>query len=202
MGLLTWYRLTRAGYYPIGGGEIQAEVRPVGSLRAVRFADRPPGTVTCFSAVSNLPRSIAERQMAEVLACLEGLGVEAGQVIEDYESPGKGTVVFILYDGDVKAGFTALGERGKPAERVAREACDEFAAWWRSGMALDKHLADQLIVPMALAAGESSFTTVENTLHLGTNIHTVRQFLSVEFEVQGEEGGPGTVRVAGAAYEQ
>jgi RNA 3'-terminal phosphate cyclase len=51
---------------------------------------------------------------------------------------------------------------------------------------------------MALAAGESSFTTVEITQHLITNINTVRQFLPVEIELTGEEGQPGSVRVIGA----
>jgi len=201
MGLLTWYSVARAGYYPIGGGEIRVEIDIVNSLKNMVFTERLPGTVTCYSAVSNLPRSIAERQMNEAVICLKDSGIVPVELIEDYESPGKGTVVFILYDGgDLKAGFTALGERGKPAEKVAREACKEFTSWWKSGMALDKHLADQLIVPMALAEGESSFTTEEITLHLTTNIDTVRQFLPINIEISGEHGQPGTVKIEGAGF--
>jgi len=195
MGLLAAYRVERAGYYPIGGGEIRAEIRPVGALQPLKLTARSPGSVTCFSAVSNLPRSIAERQMAEATARLRTMGIQAGEVIEDYPSAGKGTVVFILYDGsEAKAGFTGLGERGKPAEKVAQEAADEFAAWWASGAALDKHLADQLVVPMALADGESAFTTAEITQHLLTNIWTVSKFLPARFEVDGEIGAFGMVR--------
>lgn len=162
MGVLTWYEMRKAGYYPVGGGEIEAEIRPVDKLRPITFCDRAAGNIICFSAVSGLPRSIAARQMTEAVGCLRVIHIESGQIIEEYDSVGKGTVVFIIYDGgSAKAGFSSLGERGKPAETVAREACKEFALWWESGAAIDKHLADQLIVPMALAGGESAFSTAE-----------------------------------------
>jgi RNA 3'-terminal phosphate cyclase (ATP) len=199
MGVRTFYRMIKAGYYPIGGGEVQVEILPTDVLCPIRLDERPTGNVTCFSAVSNLPESIAERQMTEAVSCLGSIGVKTVEVIDEYESPGKGTLVFILFRGDdIRAGSTALGERGKPAEKVAREACNEFIDWWKSGQAVDKHLADQLVVPMSLAAGESGFTTVEITQHLVTNIHTVRQFLPVEVDLIGEEGQPGAVRIIGA----
>jgi len=201
MGLLAPYRVERAGYYPIGGGEIRAEIRPVDALRPLRLTDRPQGAVTCFSAVSNLPRSIAERQMNEARGCLKRTGIVPAEVMEEYPSRGKGTVVFILYDGgNVKGGFTSLGQIGKPAEKVAREACDEFSEWWSSRAALDKHLADQLILPMALACGGSEFTTVEVTQHLLTNIWTVSKFLPARIGVEGELGTYGTIRVEGAGF--
>jgi len=200
MGLLVWYKVKKSGYYPIGGGEIRADIRPVTGLKPINLTERSSaGTVTCYSAVSNLPRSIVDRQMSVVVSRLRPLGIEPIQVIEEYDSPGKGTVTFILFDdGVIKAGFTSLGERGKPAEKVAADACDEFEAWWKSGMALDKHLADQLIVPMAFASGESAFTTEEITLHLSTNIWTVEHFLHTEINVEGKQGEPGTIRVSGS----
>ncbi|MEN6521649.1 MAG: RNA 3'-terminal phosphate cyclase [Armatimonadota bacterium] len=200
MGFPVQYRLTRAGYYPIGGGEIEAEIQPVNHLQPIDLFKRKLGAVTCYSAVSNLTRSIANRQMAEMTSRLKQLNIEPNKVIEEYESPGIGTFSFILFDGgDVKAGFTSLGEKRKSSEEVAGDACDEFTLWWKSGMALDKHLADQLIVPMALANGESSLATEENTLHLRTNIWTVGHFLQTKFDVQGNPGEPATLRVIGNA---
>lgn len=60
-------------------------------------------------------------------------------------------------------------------------------------MALDKHLADQLVIPMALANGESKFTTCEITQHLLTNIAVVRRFLNVGFRVSSKLGAAGMV---------
>lgn len=199
MGLLTMFRINRTGYYPAGGGEIQVDIRSICGLGAMRFTDRPDGIVTVYSAVSNLPESIAERQMTEAVGKLRSLGIDPVEVTDEYYSIGKGTVAFILYNGeDIKAGFVGLGALGKPAEKVAREASDEFAEWWKSGAALDKHLADQIILPMALADGESVFTTNEITQHLMTNVHTIQQFLPVSITVDGSMGSPGRITVIGA----
>ena len=91
------------------------------------------------------------------------------------------------------AGFTSLGAPGKPAERVAEEACEGFLEYYRSEAALEKHLADQLILPMVLADGLSSFTTCQITSHLLTNIWVVEQFLDTHVEVEGKEGERGRV---------
>ena len=94
---------------------------------------------------------------------------------------------------NTQAGFSALGARGKRAERVADEACQALADFLVSDAAIEPHLADQLILPMALAKGESRFTTSQITRHLTTNIWLVRQFLPVQFEVNGVENGPGEI---------
>ncbi|HIC94290.1 MAG TPA: RNA 3'-phosphate cyclase, partial [Anaerolineae bacterium] len=87
------------------------------------------------------------------------------------------------------------GRRGKPAEKVAEEACRQFVEYHRSGACLEGHLADQLILPLALASGPSAFTTCRITQHLLTNVWVVEQFLDVRFEVEGEEGEAGRVKI-------
>jgi len=77
---------------------------------------------------------------------------------------------------------------------VADEACDELEEHLASGMAIDMHLADQLIIPMALAKGNSEFTTSRITRHLLTNTAVVERFLPVRFRISGEEGQPGLVQ--------
>lgn len=195
MGLICEYYLIRAGYYPHGGGEVRLEIRPIEHLRPVNLTIREePLKVEVISAVSNLPRIIAERQMHTGLERLRASGIEPSAEIKDYPSQGKGTLFFISAStGKVKAGFQSLGELKKRAEKVADEACDEFQQYLDAGKALDKHLADQLIIPMALASGHSKFTTVETTNHLLTNIYVVQKFLDVHFHISAGPGEPGTV---------
>jgi RNA 3'-terminal phosphate cyclase (ATP) len=76
-------------------------------------------------------------------------------------------------------GFTGYGRLRKPAEKVAEEAARAFLAYQRSGGAVDRYLADQLVLPLALASGDSSFTTGKVTDHLRTNAWLVEQFLPV-----------------------
>ncbi len=91
----------------------------------------------------------------------------------------------------------SLGAIGKRAEEVADEACKAFFEYIDAGGALDQHLADQIIPYLALASGPSTFTTSRITQHLFTNIWVVKQFVDVEIHVEGNEGGPGIVRVLG-----
>lgn len=195
MGLICHYSMTKAGYYPAGGGEVRIEIPAVDALRPISITHRQePVHVELTSAVSNLPTSIAERQLDTAKARIKKLGLDSDNTIRQYPSIGKGTVVFIsLKAGQARAGFQSLGELKKRAEKVADEACDELDAYLRADMALDKHLADQLIIPIALAQANSVFTTSEITLHLLTNIAIVEKFLRVHFHVSHGVGRPGTV---------
>ena len=96
------------------------------------------------------------------------------------------------------AGFTSLGERGKPAERVAEEAAQDLLGHLGSDAALDPYLADQLVLPMALAGGSSVLSTQRVTQHLLTNAWVVNQFLPGCVSVEGREGEPGLCRIEGA----
>lgn len=196
MGLLCHYELIKAGYYPEGGGEVRIDIRPVEELMPIDLVQREePVRVELTSAVSNLPESIAERQLATGMERLRSLH-PAGET-KQYPSRGKGTVFFGLASaGPVKAGFQSLGELRKRAEKVAEESCEELLAYMSTGMALDEHLADQLIIPMALAKGHSRFTTCRISNHVLTNIAVVQKFLPVHFHVSHALGEPGAVETA------
>jgi len=141
-----------------------------------------------ISALSNLPAHIGQRQKRQAERLLRERGFTPEIEIVDAPSPGQGTVVFLVAEFEnVVAGFTSYGARGKRAEKVAEEACWEFIQYYDSGQALDKHLADQLILPMSLAAGQSGFTTCEVTHHLLTNVGVVERLMGLETEIEGKE---------------
>ena len=198
MGLLCHYSMHTAGYYPIGGGEVTLDIRPADVLMPISMTQlSETAQVQLTSAVSNLPDHIARRQLDTGMARLRNL-CPSGETVQ-YPSRGKGTVFFAsVVSGGVRAGFQSLGELRKRAEKVADEACDELDAYLQTGAALDKHLADQLIIPMALARGASEITTCEITQHLLTNIAIVEKFLDVHFRVSHGLGEPGKVEAAGS----
>jgi RNA 3'-terminal phosphate cyclase (ATP) len=112
------------------------------------------------------------------------LGLRRQLTIETRDLPSNGPGAAILLAVECEAGyagFTALGARGLPMEQVAEAACRDFAAWWQTDAACDEHLADQLVLPLALANGESQWTTPQVTEHLRTVIWLVEQFLPVRF---------------------
>lgn len=178
--------LRRWGWYPAGGGEIEVRVVPARELGGF-VPGAPPARprITGLSAVSRLPRSIAERQRRRVGERLAAAGLDATIALEeDAHALGPGTLVFLALEG--RAGFSALGRRGRPAERVADEAVDQLLAYLASGAAVDDHLADQLLPFLALARAASAFTCPTRSRHLETVAWVVRQFLPVGLELSGE----------------
>ena len=110
-------------------------------------------------------------------------------------------MVFLVAEFEkARAGFTALGRKGKPAEQVADEACQQFLRYYHSGAALDQHLADQLVIPLSLAKGPSSFTTCRITKHLLTNAWIVEQFLGQCVNIKGAEGEAVEVSIVGRTH--
>jgi RNA 3'-terminal phosphate cyclase (ATP) len=89
---------------------------------------------------------------------------------------------------------SSCGERGLPAEAVADSAAREARLYRDSGVPVGEHLADQLLLPMALA-GQGSFTTHVLSSHLKTNCEVIEKFLPVSFEFE-EAGTRIQVRVA------
>ena len=183
--------LRRWGWYPKGGGEVEATISPTNALRGLGTEGREsPTVITGLSAVSRLPRSIAERQARRAQERLTAAGVAAQiRVEEDATALGPGTFLFLGVPG--RAGFSALGRRGVPAERVADEAVDQLLTYLASGAELDDHLADQLVPFLALAGEQSAFTCPSLPSHLTTVAWVVQQFLPVRIEM--EEGRPARV---------
>ena len=196
MGIEAEVRIERWGWYPIGGGEVRVTIYGGSRIQGIEVTERGRiERVWGISAYSNLPEHIGERQRNRAVSILRRKGLDPRIRIVKAPSPGKGTCVFLVAESEnALAGFTALGERGKRAEKVAEEAAGEFLRYLESGAALDRHLADQLILPLALAESPGAFTTCEVTRHLTTNVWVVEQFLGRRFEVQGEEGRKGYVR--------
>jgi RNA 3'-terminal phosphate cyclase (ATP) len=199
MGFRVSLRLGRWGFYPRGGGVVEGTIEP-SSLKPLTLTRRGPLTeVVGLSAVAGLPTGIAERQRQRALARLSSLGVPCRIESISVEARSPGTVLFLLIrcEGG-RAGFSSLGEKGKPAERVSDEACDQVLAYLEREGAADPFLADQLLLPMALAPGSSSMTTTRVTEHLLTNQWVVEQFLPGRVGVEGGVGQPGRVTIEGA----
>lgn len=196
IALLGW------GFYPKGGGDVRCRTSPATGLRGWRPAGRGSfRRAYGWSVVANLPREIAGRQRRRARQILEGRpGDPAIEVLEvAAASPGTALVLIVEHEGG-RAGFSALGEKGKPAEQVAEEACAPLRAFLDSEAVCDPHLADQLVLPAALAAGDTAYSTSAITSHLLTSAWVVNQFLPGTAEIAGAVGAPGAVRVRGLGF--
>jgi len=195
IGIKVQVSILNYGFYPKGGGKITAEIFPAAVARGLTLTEKgETGKLSGVSAVSNLPLSIADRQRQSALNLLEQNGLAAE--IKTLQVPSSGPGTFVFLESKTKnciSGFSSLGERGKKAEAVGEEAAREFLEYYRSSSCLDRHLADQIVLYLAAAKSESSFTTSRITNHLLTNLSVIEMFLGTGYLVEGEIGKPGRV---------
>jgi RNA 3'-terminal phosphate cyclase (ATP) len=199
-GLDITLEMEQAGFYPRGGGRLQAVVRPAQGLIPLQIISRGAlQRLTGLSGVANLDSEIARRQKHQALRRLEPRFRETKIRTLELPSPGKGTFLSLLAEFErSQCLYFGLGELGKRAERVADEAVDALEAFLATDGAVDQFLADQLLLLLALANGTSRFRTSQVTTHLLTNAQIIRLFLPVEIEIEGELGQAGEVRVTPA----
>jgi RNA 3'-terminal phosphate cyclase (ATP) len=186
MGPTVDLELRRPGFYPAGGGRFNVRIEPVRKLTPIKLNDR--GEVRSRRAtawLSMLPPDIAEREFAVVREKLQWTVEEyAIETVGYPKGPGNALVLMIEAE-NVTAVFTGFGERGRPAEEVAMEAIETAEKWLQAGVPIDEYLADQLLLPMALAGG-GSFRTTKPSLHTTTNISTIQRFLPVSIGYEQE----------------
>lgn len=189
----------RAGFFPRGGGSLQLAIEPARLRQPVTLTERGAlRSLTAQVITSGLPTDVARRGEAAIRERLQDLSAMA--VVESHEvnSPSPGAAVFLLaVCENGRAGFSAIGARGKPMEAVAEEACEELLHWYQTGAACEEHLADQLALPMALTPGTSRWTTSRVTQHLRTVLWVLPQFLDVEAVLKEKEDGSGSVTMYG-----
>ena len=176
MGVDMALELLRHGFYPAGGGELRAHVQPIPAMQTLHLPARGAlQQVRATAIVAGVPGEVAKRELDTLHEELKGeLGEMQGEI--------RG-----LSSREVTELFTAFGEKGLPAQAVASRLAREALAFHRSGAAVGEHLADQLLLPMALAGG-GAFCTATLSSHLQTNIGVIEKFLPVAFSTTAESG--------------
>lgn len=192
MGANVETRLERRGFYPAGGGRFVVNIAPGGRLRPIDLLDR--GNLVARRAlaiISSVPYSVAERELSVVA---EELGWESAELecISDRTSPGPGNVLFLEVEHEeITEMFVGFGERGVRAEKVARRGVDEVRRYLRGRSPVGVRLADQLMLPFAIAGG-GAFRTGRLSDHASTNLQIIERFLPGLTRVE-EDGDEVTV---------
>ncbi len=183
MGVQVEPELERHGFYPAGGGTWSAAVQPSDDFMALDHVERGDLVDLSIEAmVANLPGDIAKRElkvMKQKLALSEG---DVELRTPDAAGPGNAVLVRMKFENGCEV-FAGYGQPRKSAEAVAEDLAKEVKTFLKSGAAVGPHLADQLLLPMAMGAG-GRFTTQEPTLHFTTNVEVIQMFLDVEINTE------------------
>ncbi|WP_287587193.1 RNA 3'-terminal phosphate cyclase [Candidatus Borrarchaeum sp.] len=188
-GIRTQIEIKKHGFYPKGGGIIEAKIDPSKKLKPIILdnigkIENIGGTSYC----AKLPEHVAIRQKKAAISEVKDAGYQNIEItakqIMDSLSPGSGITLWAKTSAGAIIGSDAIGEKGKPAEVVGREAARKLLEIVNADSPVDPFLADQLIIYMALAEGSSKIITNKFTLHTKTAIEICKQLTSASFSVK------------------
>ena len=178
------FELERSGFFPAGGGRIHLSVNPGTLLKPLSLLDAGElNSRLALATVAALPGSIALRELDRVDHELHWQEHER-RVLQLPEDQGPGNVVSLRLDyANVTEIFTGFGSKRVTAEGVAAQAIAEAKDYLATGAPVGPYLADQLLLPLALAAG-GEFVTGPLTPHTTTNADIIRRFLAVDITTE------------------
>jgi RNA 3'-terminal phosphate cyclase (ATP) len=179
----------RYGFHPAGGGEVLATVQPCQRLRPISLLQRGERKAGyAESVVAGVHVNVAQRELERVA---EGMGWSGKQlrIVGLPAEQGPGNVLLLTLEHEhVTEVFTSFGEKSLLAESVAKRLLNEVRAYLKSDAAVGEHLADQLLLPMALASG-GTFSCCKVSQHALTNAEVISRFLPVRITFEQQERG-------------
>ena len=188
MGARIDISLERFGFYPAGGGVVTARVEPCARLQPRTWmtrGERLAGRAEAF--VAGVPERVARRELDCVGSAMNWSDEQLqARVLPPDQGPGNALVLTLDYEHATEV-FTAFGEKSVSSEQVARQAVQRARQYQASQAAFAEYLADQLMLPLALAGG-GGFTVDDVSMHARTNAGVIELFLPVRFRFGREDG--------------
>jgi RNA 3'-terminal phosphate cyclase (ATP) len=181
MGARVSMTLDRHGFVGERGdlGQITVEIGDATKLSPIELVDAPPITSRHATAIlARLPTHIADREFGIVIERLGWSRAECEIRETRYGGPGNALLLEVERGPLVREIVSEIGEKGVRAELVATRACERMADYLEANVPVGEHLADQLLLPLALASG-GRFVCAPLSLHATTNIETIGRFLDV-----------------------
>ena len=191
MGGTASLQLIETGFAPAGGGEISAQIEPCTEWKPLDWQTRGKLTGSKIRIpYRNLKSSIAERTL---VAAVGHFPCEDAEIEPREPGPGQGMTCLVEAHFENATELSSeFAMRGTNAETVGKRAAKAMDTFSGCDVPVGCHLADQLLLPMALA-GSGRFLTMNIDDHVPTNISVIEAFLPVKFEIQPHEGGRNTI---------
>ena len=188
MGAHVDIRLERFGFYPAGGGVVEARVEPCAELQPRTWMARGECRAAYAEAfVARVPESVARRELECVGRALHWNDDQLLlRSLPADQGPGNVLMLTLDYEHATEV-FTAFGEKSVTAEQVAHQVVQRARQYLASQAAFAEYLADQMMLPLAMAGG-GGFTLDEVSMHARTNAQVIETFLPVRFSFERQDG--------------
>ena len=183
MGAEIDLKLNKYGFYPAGGGEIIAKIKPIKQLQPIKITERGELINTkIIGIVSNLPKNIAEREVNHLAKYLDNIGSIEHNILNVISNgPGNVVMVDMAFENSREL-ITGFGKLGVSRKTIARETLSNVQDFLKVQVPIGEHLADQLLIPLAIA-GQGEFITSKPSLHTLTNIEVIKQFINKDIVI-------------------
>jgi RNA 3'-terminal phosphate cyclase (ATP) len=196
MGPTVTVSLERAGFYPAGGGRFIVKINPATKLFPLNLPER--GQIKrrlAKAVVAALPGEIAKRELERVEKMLNWTGDQL-QIRQLPAEWGPGNILTLEIESEhVTEVFTGFGMKAATSEAVAEQAVKQARRYLAANVPVGESLADQLLLPIALAGG-GSFLTLAPSRHTKTNIDVITRFLSIRIAMPEMERDAWRIEIA------
>lgn len=164
--------LLRPGFFPAGGGSMRVQVRPV--RPRIALVERGAVELHGHAIVSAHSPRIGHAALGRLREAFDLPGDRLQlHTVADPVGPGFAVWVEARFPGGAEV-FSAFGER-RDLEGVAERALAEAQAWMEGGHPVGEHLADQLMIPLAMFGGVARTGPLSS--HGRTNLAVIERFL-------------------------
>jgi len=187
IGIKFSVNVLKRGYYPKGGGVVQSTILPCKSPGTLEMLATRHVEPKIISVCSQLPLHVAKRQISSAMIALEKKEILCSNYtasIETSASPGSSILIYSASDFGLYIGGDSIGELGKRAEAVGKEAADRFLESMLAQALVDSFLADMLVLPLALSKGTSRYRVARLTQHLLTNLHVASEITGCKYSIE------------------
>ncbi len=194
-GISATIELERHGFYPAGGGAIHATIQPWQAHAPLELLERGRSLGRHADILlANLPAHVASREAQAIKHGLRWSHQEVDEHEVDADGPGNAAIVRLRHT-NLTTVITGFGELKKSAEQVAQEVIQQVRRHTASEAPVCEHLADQLLLPLAIGAG-GRFRTGSPSEHTVTNAGIIGQFLGEVVTITTDAAGT-TINVRG-----
>ena len=190
MGIHAGLEVVRPGYVPRGGGILEIEVEPTGKLKPLSLTEQ--GDIRSIKGIalsSHLKeKKVSQRMAEECQKVLSSQGYKAGiQEIYDESSLQEGAVLAIYAEtsSGSRIGSDRAGRPGRRSESIGRYVAQNLMEDINTGAAVDRFIADQLIIYAGLAEGTTKYSIPRVTEHIETNLWLIEEFLGAKTKIKG-----------------
>ena len=179
MGFTASCELVRHGFAPAGGGEIFLTIEPSKERQTLDLCERGEFiSQGVISTIAHIDEKVAKNEITTALKELNWPD-SCASIIQADESSGPGNCCAIeLIHEHARERITNFGAHNRSASDVAKKAAQQMRGYLTTGAVVGRGLADQLLLPMALAGG-GKFVSMNASNHFATNLEVIRKFLPV-----------------------